>query len=322
MADRQSAEVWTALFVYGTLKRGLTNYDRYLAVAEANGKAAFVGEGTLTVRLPMVLRPKDMPPTTQAPILMDKEGTGHHIPGEVFEVDRSTLEAMDILERVGLPNGYVRRAMDVRLKGGEERIVSCMTYLFPPTPELLALEPLPAYCAEQHAVYRPSGPPQEAILSLCKQPAVHGLATPLPAPMEALCVRLLPGEDLLGALRAFAAERRLAAAFVLGCAGSTARTTLRPAGLPQPKVFEGRFEIVSLSGTLSCSGHHLHMSISDSECNVFGGHVLEGCEVRTTAEIVLGVLGGVRFTRPLDKRTGYDELSIALRPNCKRRREE
>jgi hypothetical protein len=51
--------------------------------------------------------------------------------------------------------------------------------------------------------------------------------------------------------------------------------------------FNGKFEIVSLSGTLSSSGHHVHMSIADCDGNVFGGHLMEGCLVRTTAEIVL-----------------------------------
>jgi len=37
---------------------------------------------------------------------------------------------------------------------------------------------------------------------------------------------------------------------------------------------------------------------------------MEGCIVRTTAEIVLGELQGVIFERPIDVRTGYDELSI------------
>ena len=43
----------------------------------------------------------------------------------------------------------------------------------------------------------------------------------------------------------------------------------------------------SLTGTLSPTGHHLHMSISDRDCRTYGGHVLEGCIVRTTAELVL-----------------------------------
>ena len=56
--------------------------------------------------------------------------------------------------------------------------------------------------------------------------------------------------------------------------------------------------------------HHLHLSISDAECRVVGGHLLQGCIVRTTAEIVLAELEGAAFERPHDPLTGFAELSI------------
>ena len=45
-----------------------------------------------------------------------------------------------------------------------------------------------------------------------------------------------------------------------------------------------RFEIVSLAGTVSRHGAHLHMSLADYQGNVVGGHVMEGCEVFTTGD--------------------------------------
>lgn len=129
--------------------------------------------------------------------------------------------------------------------------------------------------------------------------------------MQTHFLRLLPGQDLLEELKRFAEARQLEAAVILSCVGSTAQTTLRPAGVPKPMVITGeKFEIVSLTGTLSRHGHHLHMSVSNDTCQVFGGHVVVGCIVRTTAEIAVGIAEGVCFKRPLDKRTGYDELSI------------
>jgi predicted DNA-binding protein with PD1-like motif len=54
----------------------------------------------------------------------------------------------------------------------------------------------------------------------------------------------------------------------------------------------------------------MHTYTQDHDCNVFGGHVVEGCIVRTTAEIVIGVGEGMALRRALDDRSGYEELYI------------
>ena len=43
---------------------------------------------------------------------------------------------------------------------------------------------------------------------------------------------------------------------------------------------------------------------------MIGGHLLDGCIVNTTAEIVLLELPGVRFSGAFDVSTGYRELVI------------
>ena len=152
----------------------------------------------------------------------------------------------------------------------------------------------------------------------------HGLATAAPHGARLHAVRLLPGDDLLAALLDFVTGRGIRAAAVLSCVGSTGQTTLRPAGGQPPRVFDGKHEILSLTGTIGFGGspdgdplggpdgevHHLHLSISDAECRVVGGHLLQGCIVRTTAEIVLAELEGAAFERPHDPLTGFAELSI------------
>jgi uncharacterized protein len=63
-----------------------------------------------------------------------------------------------------------------------------------------------------------------------------------------------------------------------------------------------------LSGTLSPDGAHLHGSVADSQGQVRGGHILPGCLVRTTAEVVIALLPGWEFRRELDVATGFREL--------------
>jgi predicted DNA-binding protein with PD1-like motif len=50
--------------------------------------------------------------------------------------------------------------------------------------------------------------------------------------------------------------------------------------------------------------------VADADGRVTGGHLLDGCMVRTTAEIVLGLVDGLAFAREVDPSTGWRELSI------------
>ena len=130
--------------------------------------------------------------------------------------------------------------------------------------------------------------------------------------MNAIPLRLLPGDDLRGSLERLVRDKGLTAACVLTCAGSLSRAALRLAGGRGTTPLTGELEIVSLSGTLSPDGAHLHLAVADADGKVVGGHVQEGCLVRTTAEVVLGVFPGICFRRELDAATGYRELTIAV----------
>jgi hypothetical protein len=70
-------------------------------------------------------------------------------------------------------------------------------------------------------------------------------------------------------------------------------------------------EILSLSGTLSPDGSHLHIAVAGSRGEVIGGHLCAGSLVRTTAELLIGLLPQWRFNRELDPTTGYAELQIS-----------
>jgi predicted DNA-binding protein with PD1-like motif len=125
-----------------------------------------------------------------------------------------------------------------------------------------------------------------------------------------LAVRLSPGDDLREALSAAFEAEGGTAGFVAACVGSLSRAALRYAGREEEAIAEGPFEIVTLSGTFGPDGCHLHVAVSDQEGRMTGGHVLPGCMVRTTAEVVLGLTSAVRFGREVDAETGYAELTI------------
>jgi predicted DNA-binding protein with PD1-like motif len=128
--------------------------------------------------------------------------------------------------------------------------------------------------------------------------------------LRVLVLRLRPGQDLRQQLEAFVKEKKIQAGFIITGVGSLRRVSIRLADQPSAVTFDDKFEIVSLVGTLGQDGVHLHISISDKTGKTIGGHLVEGCLIYTTAEIVIGDASGLRFSREQDKETGYKELRI------------
>ncbi|WP_041258264.1 PPC domain-containing DNA-binding protein [Fibrella aestuarina] len=128
--------------------------------------------------------------------------------------------------------------------------------------------------------------------------------------MTTLSIRLRPGQDLKTELDKLVAQHRIEAGLVLTCVGSLTDVSLRLANQEGATAYHGHFEIVSLVGTLSTNGSHLHLAVSDSTGRTTGGHLMAGNIIYTTAEIVLGILPGVRYVREPDPTFGYRELVV------------
>lgn len=101
---------------------------------------------------------------------------------------------------------------------------------------------------------------------------------------------------------------------MLTAVGCVDKVVLRMAGATPEnfdiRTYEEKFEIVSLIGTVSQDDSHLHISLSDKEGKVIGGHLKGEAIVDVTAEIVLGELEDVIFTTEEDLETGYKELKV------------
>ena len=128
--------------------------------------------------------------------------------------------------------------------------------------------------------------------------------------MKTYAMRLNPGDDLKTQLMNYSQTNNIKAACILTCVGSLDGVRVRVADGKTIKRFEGQYEIVSLVGTLGIDDVHIHLSFSDNQGMVYGGHLKEGCIVHTTAEIIIGELEDLLFTREPDELTGYDELKI------------
>ncbi|HEY1930360.1 MAG TPA: PPC domain-containing DNA-binding protein [Caulobacteraceae bacterium] len=135
--------------------------------------------------------------------------------------------------------------------------------------------------------------------------------------MRTHAFRLTPGADLKDELARLTKEHALRAACILSCVGSLSRARLRmPRAVGEAEVFRSfdePMEIVSLTGTLSSDGLHVHISLARSDGACVGGHLVQGCIINTTAELVIGELSEVEFRRLPDPTTGYRELSVQPR---------
>src|SRR3989304_8913576 len=125
--------------------------------------------------------------------------------------------------------------------------------------------------------------------------------------------RLKPNARLRESIQNFAIKNKFTAGLVLSVVGALKEAKLRMAGATPKKQkiknLKGDYEIVSVEGTLSADDCHVHISISDKDGKVVGGHLKEGV-VAFTAEVSLLELPDRKFLRKFDKETGFEELIV------------
>lgn len=134
------------VFVFGTLKEGFPNFSR-------NSGVRVPGTYATALAFPFFLVGERF-----SPWMLDSPGLGHRVRGQLFEVDAAGLREMDLLERVGEPDGYVRRRILVqRLDDLPECEVEAFVYLKPPPlldPKEVRLGPLEEYTEAHSTLYR------------------------------------------------------------------------------------------------------------------------------------------------------------------------
>lgn len=122
--------------------------------------------------------------------------------------------------------------------------------------------------------------------------------------------RLKPGQDLFDSISLFVRQNNIQAGCVLSGVGSLTRAEMRFANQETTGTLEGYFEIVSMTGTVSVHGSHLHISVSGEDGRTTGGHLVSGCRIYTTAEIVIAVFEDTVYKREYAEDSGYEELAV------------
>ena len=135
----------------------------------------------------------------------------------------------------------------------------------------------------------------------------------MPAPLKIFALRLHPGNDLKKSVVDFVTAQNISAGYIITAIGSLTTCCLRYAGQSAGITISQKFEILSLSGTLSIHGVHLHITLADANGKVIGGHLMDGNIIYTTAELIIGENTEMLFKRVADVETGYAELVIENR---------
>ncbi|MCX5957650.1 MAG: DUF296 domain-containing protein [Cyanobacteria bacterium] len=107
--------------------------------------------------------------------------------------------------------------------------------------------------------------------------------------MRSVPLHLGAGSDIRRSLERLAVEFN-ASGFVLGVVGNLSQAAFQCPGQAGPTILEGDLEIITLQGTISPQGVHLHLSFSDGACQVWGGHLEPGTLVQKGADLLVGLL--------------------------------
>jgi len=133
----------------------------------------------------------------------------------------------------------------------------------------------------------------------------------------AIVLKLQPGEDILEVVERTAYERGIQSA-QLTAIGALSRAKLgyfdtRSSKYKEHELNKG-LEVASLTGNISRLKDdaivvHAHAVVSDENGNCHGGHVMKGCIVSVTLEVVILELGA-KLLRDRDARTGLNLLNL------------
>ncbi|MFX1260465.1 MAG: PPC domain-containing DNA-binding protein [Promethearchaeota archaeon] len=129
--------------------------------------------------------------------------------------------------------------------------------------------------------------------------------------------RMDPGDDILRTIERTAQEHRVKSGQIT-LIGAVSRARLgyfdREAGEYKDFLIERDLEVVSGIGNISrlADGSivvHAHLVVSDEEGKCWGGHLMEGCEVSVTIELVI-LETTTELRRAKDEMTGLNLLDI------------
>ena len=125
--------------------------------------------------------------------------------------------------------------------------------------------------------------------------------------MQPHSLKLSPESDLIKSIKEYSFANNLYG-YVSGVVGNLQTVCIQCPGNQEINKFEGNLEIVSLNGHFNKGEAHLHLSFADEGCNVFGGHLEEGCIVKKGTDILL-----ISFEQKIINISKHDLITTEIR---------
>ncbi len=132
-----------------------------------------------------------------------------------------------------------------------------------------------------------------------------------------IVARLYPDDDILESIQKIAREHNITSGY-LNAIGAISRATLGffDAAKGEYRAFDidRHLEVVSCMGNISTLKDgaivvHAHMVAADKQGNCYGGHVMPGCKVSVTLELMITSID-YQLLRTYDEKTGLNLLNL------------
>jgi len=104
--------------------------------------------------------------------------------------------------------------------------------------------------------------------------------------------------------------------FLISAVGDLSKVEFKCPLNEKPIRIEKKLEIITLTGYLTSKDSHLHISVSDSNCNVFGGHLLPGTIVLKSLDILLGAIPNLVQQSKGSEKFSNPTVDIYVLPDC------
>ncbi len=138
------------------------------------------------------------------------------------------------------------------------------------------------------------------------------------APNRTIVARLEPGEDILETLEKLVVVNSIRAGH-LSLIGAVASATLgyfdRESQIYRSFTLNEDLEVTSCIGNIARTVDdrpvvHAHMAVANEDGTTFSGHLMNGCVVSVTIEVVITILDG-ELIRDIDPATGLNLLRLS-----------